>query len=139
MKASLNDLVRDRSKGLCEYCLLARAYAPLPHQVDHIIAVKHRGSTTASNLALACFACNKHKSCNLSGIDPESGTIVRLFHPRRLKWSTHFRWEGPILVGRTAIGRATVEVLEINLSHRVEFRRALIDEGHFPPKIKESS
>ena len=97
MHGPLNDLIRDRAKGLCEYCLLPRAYAALPHQVDHIIAIKHRGPTTASNLALACFACNKHKSCNLSGIGPVSGAIVRLFHPRRHKWSTHFRWDGPVL------------------------------------------
>ena len=57
----------------------------------------------------------------------------RLFHPRVHKWSAHFRWDGPMLVGRTDIGRTTVEVLEINLPHRVAMREALIDEGVFPP------
>jgi len=81
---------------------------------------------------LACYACNKHKFSNISGIDPESGAIVRLFHPRRHKWSAHFKWDGAVLVGRTAIGRTTIEVLEINMPHRVEFRSMLIDEGAFP-------
>ena len=133
MADSLHHLVKRRAKETCEYCRLAQKYTPLTHEIDHIIAVKHRGPTVASNLAMACFACSRHKSCNISGIDPKSGAIVRLFHPRRHKWSTHFRWNGAVLVGRTDIGRATIEVLEINLSHRIVVREALIDAGLFPP------
>jgi len=58
--------------------------------------------------------------------------VVRLFHPRRDRWKRHFEWDGPLLTGRTAIGRTTIEVLEVNLSHRVEIRRALMEEGEFP-------
>jgi hypothetical protein len=107
--------------------------------MDHVIAIKHRGRTIASNLAAACFACNQFKSSNIAGIDPKTGAIVRLFHPRRHKWSAHFRWAGPVLVGRTAIGRTTIEVLEINLSHRMAFRQALMDETGFPPRIENFS
>jgi HNH endonuclease len=103
------------------------------HELDHVIAVKRRGPTIAGNLAWACYDCSKHKSCNISGIDPRTGKITRLFHPRLHKWTTHFRWDGPILVGRTDIGRATVEVLEVNLPHRLAVRQTLIDEGVFPP------
>jgi hypothetical protein len=56
-----------------------------------------------------------------------------LFNPRRHKWTKHFRWAGPILVGRTPAGRATVAVLEINLEYRVDLRQGLIDAGVFPP------
>lgn len=132
MAVSITKIVQQRAAGICEYCHLPEKYSPLAHQLDHIIAVKHRGPTNESNLAWACYACNKHKSSNISGIDPESGAIVRLFHPRRHKWSAHFKWDGAELVGRTAIGRTTIEVLEINLPHRVEFRSMLIDEGAFP-------
>jgi hypothetical protein len=45
--------------------------------------------------------------------------------------ATHFRWDGSVLAGRTDIGRTTIEVLEINLPHRVAFRQTLIDEGVF--------
>jgi len=133
MADSLPQFVRRRAKNACEYCQVAQEHMPTTHELDHIIAVKHRGPSVAGNLALACFACSRHKSCNLSGVDPKSGQIVRLFHPRRHKWSTHFVWDGPILVGRTAIGRTTIEVLEINLQYRVAFRQLLIDEGVFPP------
>jgi hypothetical protein len=58
---------------------------------------------------------------------------VPLFNPRRHKWRRHFRWDGPILVGQTPSGRATVVVLEMNLDYRVGFRQRLIAEGEFPP------
>lgn len=78
------------------------------------------------------FHCNNHKGPNIAGIDDESNQVTRLFHPRRDSWDEHFRWDGPVLVGRTAIGRATVAVLEIDLPHRVAHRQALIEEGAFP-------
>ncbi len=33
----------------------------------------------------------------------------------------------------TPIGRMTVDVLSVNLSHRIQLRKALRDEGVFPP------
>jgi len=80
-----------------------------------------------------CSFCNNHKGTNLSGVDPKTKRIVRLFNPRRHSWHRHFHWDGPLLVGRTAIGRATILVLEINLDYRVDLRQELIDEGVFPP------
>jgi hypothetical protein len=103
-------------------------------EIDHIIAESHGGPTRASNLALSCYYCNLYKSANLAGIDPVTKQIVRLFHPRRHKWNRHFRWRGPELEGRTAIGRATVVVLRINLLHRVLHRATLIEENLFPPR-----
>jgi hypothetical protein len=87
----------------------------------------------ASNLALACLADNNHKGPNLGGIDPRTGKRTWLFNPRRHKWARHFRWRGPLLVGRTPVGRATIEVLAMNLPHRVAQRAALIAEAVFPP------
>ena len=137
MADSLREFVKRRAGDLCEYCRLPQKFTSLSHEIDHIIAVKHRGPMVATNLALACYGCSKHKSSNIAGIDPVTGTIVRLFHPRRHKWSAHFYWDGPVLVGRTDIGRATIEVLEINLPGRIEIREALIDDGVFPPRIGE--
>jgi hypothetical protein len=100
-------------------------------EIEHIIARQHGGTTSAGNLAWACFTCNKRKGPNLAGIDQVTGTLVSLFHPRRHKWSRHFRRRGAWLVGRTPIGRATIAVLGINLPLRVRLRQALIDEGVF--------
>jgi hypothetical protein len=46
--------------------------------------------------------------------DPETGTKVPIFNPRHLNWQEHFRWEGLYVVGLTAIGRATIEALNLN-------------------------
>jgi hypothetical protein len=113
---------------------MAQEFAEPSHEIDHIIAEKHRGPTILENLALACFHCNNHKGPNIAGVDAETQTITRLFHPRQDRWSDHFSWRGAILVGTTPVGRATVEVLAINVRHRVIHRQALIDEGVFPPK-----
>lgn len=131
MDAALRRLVVDRAQGRCEYCLTPAALATLPHQIDHIRAQKHRGPTSADNLCYACAECNAPKGPNISGIDPHSGRMVRLFHPRRDVWREHFEWDGPSLRGRTSIGRATIEVLNINLPERVETRRLLIRAGLF--------
>lgn len=52
-------------------------------QIDHIVAEKHHGQTVADNLALCCLNDNLHKGPNIAGLDPETGTLTRLFHPRR--------------------------------------------------------
>ena len=132
MDDALQDLVRQRSDSCCEYCRLPQALSSTPFEIDHIIAEQHGGKANPNNLAIACFACNRHKGPNLAGIDPRTRKKVWLFHPRRHKWAKHFRWNGPILAGRTPIGRATIAVLAINLPYRLDQRSALIDEGWMP-------
>jgi hypothetical protein len=60
--------------------------------------------------------------------------VLTLFNPRKDRWSEHFWWKGPRLVGLTANGRVTVHVLGINHPERLRLRRELIAEGVFPPK-----
>ena len=133
MERALEQLVWARAGGRCEYCRVAQEHDRLPFEIDHVIAKKHGGPTRAGNLCLACFADNNHKGPNIAGLDPRTRKLTPLFNPRRHKWSRHFRWHGPILIGRTAIGRTTIVVLEINLDYRVAFRQGLIDESVFPP------
>jgi hypothetical protein len=133
MKRSLERQVWTRANSCCEYCQMPQAYDAIPFEIDHVVAESHAGPTSAENLALACFLDNSHKGPNLAGIDPLTGRVTPLFNPRRQNWRRHFRWNGPVLVGRTAAGRATIAVLRINLPHRIAQRAALIDEGVFPP------
>jgi hypothetical protein len=122
-------VVWQRAGGCCEYCRLPDWFSSIPFEIDHIIAEQHGGKTNAWNLALACFACNHHKGPNIGGIDPKTGKRTWLFNPRRQKWSRHFRWNGPVHLGRTPIGRVTIAVLAINLDIRIEQRTALLEEG----------
>ncbi|XXY49893.1 HNH endonuclease signature motif containing protein [Sorangium sp. So ce269] len=132
MDTSLVALVAQRANAVCEYCQLPQPLSSIPFEIDHIIAQKHGGVTVPENLGFACFYCNSYKGPNIAGIDPESGRIVRLYHPRKDRWSKHFRWDGPLLVGISAIGRATIAVLAINHPDAVALRASLIEEGVFP-------
>src|ERR1700722_11165444 len=133
MDSTLEALVWERAHSQCEYCQMSQEYDGFTHEIDHIIALKHTGPTVAANLALACFPCNNHKGPNLAGLDPQTRKLTKLFNPRRHKWERHFRWDVAVLVGRTAIGRTTIAVLEINADERVLLRESLIQEGVFPP------
>lgn len=118
--------VQERASGACEYCCVPDRFNNFPGQLDHIIAIKHRGEDSLANLAWSCFDCNVFKGPSIAGLDPETGELTRLFHPRRDAWHDHFAWNGALLVGLTSVGRSTIEVLRINLAERVEHRRALI-------------
>jgi hypothetical protein len=131
MDASLALRVRERAHHRCEYCHLPAEFSSIPFEIDHIVAEQHGGDAVPGNLAYCCFADNHHKGPNLGGIDPKTGRKTWLFNPRRHTWRRHFRWNGALLVGRTAIGRATIAVLQINSAHRIAQRSALIDEGVF--------
>ena len=132
MDEALSALVWQRATSACEYCQLPQSFSSIPFELDHIIARKHGGATEAQNLALSCFYCNSYKGPNVAGVDPASGKITRLYHPRRDRWKTHFEWHGPILAGRTAVARTTIAVLAINHPDAVAVREALIEEGAFP-------
>ena len=122
--------VRERAVGRCEYCLLPdRIELTGPFHVEHIIARQHRGADELSNLAWACSRCNRHKGTNLSAVDPDTKTVVPLFNPRREKWMDHFEIVGALIRGKSPIGRATAQLLQMNAERRVELRFELINEG----------
>lgn len=133
MDARLTRSIWVRAGDCCEYCRTPQQFDDASFEIDHVIARKHGGLTVRSNLALSCFSCNSHKGSDIAGLDGSIHKLTRLFNPRRNKWSKHFRWEGPVLLGQTAIGRVTVALLQINDEYRVELRRGLIAEGVFPP------
>ena len=131
MNADLIHRVWERAAARCEYCHLSSGFHPAPFQIDHIIARQHGGKTELENLALACIHCNRFKGPNVAGLDPNTGEIVRLFHPRHDRWEEHFEWDGPELKALTQIGRVTILVLLINDPEVVAVRKALCDEGVF--------
>jgi hypothetical protein len=127
MSVSIRRLVRERAGRRCEFCHIHEDDDPYTFHLEHITAKKHDGTDHPSNLAWSCQACNFAKGANLSG--QVQGQVVTLFHPRRQKWSRHFRWRGPVLVGKTKCGRATIHVLNINVEERIRLRRLLLAAG----------
>jgi hypothetical protein len=130
MHAALRRLVEERAGRRCEYCLLHHDFQPVtPFHVEHIVARQHGGEDSPDNLALACHRCNLHKGPNLSGIDPKTSELTRLFNPRQDKWTEHFALREARIIGLTSIGRTTVELLRMNTPDRVELRGDLFAAG----------
>lgn len=129
MNRELIRAVWERAAERCEYCRISQFALPLPFQIDHIIANQHGGQTVLENLALACPHCNRYKGPNIAGVDPHSGQVVRLFHPRTDRWAEHFQFERERLIGNTPVGRATVQVLAINAAGPLRFRLELFRIG----------
>ncbi len=121
--AATRQQVRERANGICEYCHIAESAVEfLPFHVEHIIAQQHKLDDSIDNLALACDRCNAYKGPNLSSIDPKTGAIVTLFHPRQDAWSDHFELNEGVVIGITPTGRATVKLLNMNARRRVQLR-----------------
>ncbi|MBX2998596.1 MAG: HNH endonuclease [Caldilineaceae bacterium] len=121
-----------RAKASCEYCLIHSNYAALTHEVDHIVAEKHGGSSEEANLAYSCAQCNRFKGSDLASIDPRSGKIVPLFNLRTDNWSEHFTLDGPVIMPLTQNGRATERLLQLNQIDRILLRRELLNTGRYP-------
>jgi hypothetical protein len=121
-----------RASHCCEYCGLPDDVVLIHHQPDHIIATKHGGQTALDNLAYACYGCNHQKGSGIASIDPQTGRITRLFHPRIDRWADHFSWNGPRIGPLTAIGRATSNLLRLNDPQRVATRANLLQQGRIP-------
>jgi HNH endonuclease len=130
--AELRELVRRRAGHRCEYCRLRENDVRLAHEVDHIVASKHRGKTQDDNLALACFVCNRYKGSDIASIDIETGQVVRLFNPRTDSWSDHFEYDGARIVPLTSVGRVTEHLLQLNRRERLRVREILILGGRYP-------
>ena len=126
MDALLRAFVVNRSAGRCEYCQLPQKFFTELFQIEHIVSRQHRGASIESNLAVACARCNLHKGPNIAGIDPQTEELVRLFNPRIDAWLDHFQHgSNGEISGKTAIGRTTIYVLDMNAARRVELRLAI--------------
>jgi hypothetical protein len=129
MDTALSQSVRQRARNRCEYCRLPQEFSPLRFHIDHIVARQHGGMEEFENLALACPECNRRKGTNLTGVDPDIGEVVSLFDPRRDPWEEHFKLDGAQIIGRTAIGRTTAWLLEMNAEDRRRGRELLLRLG----------
>ncbi len=135
LPAHVQNFVRVRANGLCEYCHTSEKWQYVRFTIDHIVPLAEGGTDDNENLALACFHGNRRKSNLLSGIDPESGLRCALFDPRRNEWAEHFVWSrsGTALIGLTPTGRATVSQFQLNHSRIVNIRLADVAVGRHPP------
>jgi hypothetical protein len=128
-----------RADDRCEYCHTPQTAFQRTFHLEHITARSHGGATDLDNLALACWLCNFRKGSNLAGIDPQTGEVVVLFHPRKDKWADHFEIQCESstadIRGKTSQGRATVNTLRMNTESQQLLRAELWREGIFGEKV----
>lgn len=61
----------------------------------------------------------------------DSKRLIRLFHPRKDNWNTHFEVNEGEIIGKTRIGLATIKVLELNNPDRIILRQELRLDGRY--------
>ena len=83
------------------------------------------------NLAWACFQCNVAKGTDIASYDNETKVLTPLFNPRKEEWNAHFELVGPAIEAKTAVGRVTLRLLQMNHPHQLEVRRLLISVGNW--------
>jgi hypothetical protein len=108
---------------------------PYRLEIEHLVPVSLGGTDERENLWLSCHKCNKLRSNHVTALDPLTQQKVSLFHPRRHTWGDNFAWqgEGVFIVGRTAVGRATVAALQLNDEYHQSARSVWILAGIYPP------
>jgi hypothetical protein len=128
--------VRAQAGDRCGYCLSPQRLVLGWLEIEHIIPKAKGGADDEDNLWQACRLCNNFKGVQTEGLDPETGQWVRLFDPRRQRWSEHFAWsdDGTRVLGRTPCGRATVISLQLNNVIAVMVRREWVAADWHPPR-----
>jgi hypothetical protein len=126
--------VAQRAERRCEYCRAPETVFNFRFEVEHILPRVDRGPDELPNLALSCGACNSYKRDFTSALDPESGEVVPLFHPRREIWAEHFFFDDESLElrGLTPQGRATVVRLKMNDAFQIEARARWVQSELYP-------
>jgi hypothetical protein len=101
----------------------------------HVEHIDPDGGDAPDNLCLSCPNCNLSKSAVTQALDPLTGQMQTLFNPRRQQWSDHFHWDETHtrVIGKSAIGRATVERFKMNIDRIVIARGIWVKAGEHPP------
>lgn len=132
ISASIKRAVIQRANNRCEYCHLSQKGQAATFHIDHILPINADGKTVLENLALACVACSLYKAAKISATDPMTEESAAIFNPRKDAWRDHFEWSNTTLLGRTAIGRATIHALKMNRPMILEIRREEAFFGRHP-------
>jgi len=128
--------VQQRGQRLCEYCRSCMDYTGHAFTVDHVLPTARGGTDDFNNLCFCCFWCNTYKHARTQVLDVRTGHVVPLFNPRMDSWHDHFRWSPTYtrVVGRTAIGRVTIQALRLNRPSLVRARKIWVRYGLHPPE-----
>lgn len=124
--------VAERAGNICEYCLIAAEDCYYRHQIDHIVSLKHDGSSEIENLALSCVVCNRNKGSDIGSVVGNSTELIRFYNPRIDVWNEHFRLGGLVFNPLTKIGEETVRIFQMNHEDQIMERETLSRVGRYP-------
>jgi hypothetical protein len=126
--------VERKAQGRCEYCRAPQDVCAYTFHLEHIVPRSRGGADADENLGLSCFWCNSKKSNHQEAIDPQTGRKATVFNPRAQGWSAHFALSADRLriEGKTATGRATVSLFDMNSARRRSARILWIRAGIWP-------
>jgi hypothetical protein len=132
LNKEIRRLVATRADYLCEYCLISEQDTILGCAIDHIIIIKHGGSSEIDNLAYCCVYCNRFKGSDIGSIILDKREFSRFYHPRWDHWGTHFKLNNYVIEAVTSIGEVTARILGFNDQTRLLERQLLIDRRKYP-------
>jgi hypothetical protein len=132
LNKEIRRLVATRADYLCEYCLISEQDTILGCAIDHIISIKHGGSSEIDNLAYCCVYCNRFKGSDIGSIILDKKEFSRFYHPRWDHWGTHFKLNNYVIKAVTSIGEVTARILGFNDQTRLLERQLLIDKRKYP-------
>lgn len=128
----LREVVANRASFRCEYCRVHAQNSFFAFHIDHIVSLKHGGTTTAENLAYTCQICNLSKGSDIATFLEKSTIPIRFFNPRIDVWDDHFDLdENGFLEAKTDIGSATIKILDLNHPDSIIERREMVRFGIF--------
>ena len=135
ISAKLRRQVAQKFHRRCAYCQSQEVNSGMQFTIDHIIPDSLGGPTKLANLCLCCWDCNLIKQNRIAGVDPQTNQEHPLFNPSEQSWSDHFEWinDGLLVLGKTAVGRATVHLLRLNRPILLQARKRWIAVGWHPP------
>jgi HNH endonuclease len=127
--------IAEEAQYRCGYCQTQEVVSGIPLTIEHITPKAKGGNDDNENLWLSCRLCNEKKGMLLEALDPDTGETAPLFNPRTQTWSDHFTCseDGSRIIPKTAIGRATLDVLSLNDELRVHARAIWVKAGYHPP------
>jgi hypothetical protein len=129
---AIRGTVAQRAEHRCEYCRIPAKFAFFGFQIEHIVSVKHGGTSELANLANSCQICNQNKGSDIATFLENINTPIRFFNPRTDIWLHHFEaHESGGIFSDTEIGKATIKILDFNHPESIIERRDLMLKGLF--------
>ncbi|NEP57076.1 MAG: HNH endonuclease [Symploca sp. SIO2G7] len=132
LNQQLRRSVAQRADYLCEYCLIHERDTTLGCTIDHIISLKHGGSSDIDNLAYCCVYCNRFKGSDIGSIILDKKEFFRFYNPRWDYWGEHFKLSNSTIESLTDIGQVTAIILGFNDKARLLERQLLINKKRYP-------